>query len=269
MPELPDVELFKRHLDATCLGRTIRGVTVNDARILSGISASELARRLTDARLTDSRRYGKHLLVGLHPPGCLALHFGMNGSLKHFEECESDPPYDRVRFDFADGHHLAYVNPRLLGQVGLATDAATFITQEGLGPDALDPQLDFAAFERALAGRKRDVKSLLMDQAVIAGIGNIYSDEILFQAGLHPRTRFDQLAVDTKKRLFGCIKEVLQTAIDAGAGAERLVDRLPGSFLIPHREKGGRCPRCGGEIATDKFSGRTAYYCPHCQPPPR
>jgi formamidopyrimidine-DNA glycosylase len=269
MPELPDVELFKRHLDATCLDRTIRGVTVNDARILSGISASELARRLTDARLTDSRRHGKHLLVGLHPPGCLALHFGMNGSLEHFEERESDPPYDRVRCDFADGHHLAYVNPRLLGQVGLATDAATFITQEGLGPDALDPQLDFAAFEQALAGRKRDVKSLLMDQRMIAGIGNIYSDEILFQAGLHPGTRSDRLAVDTKKRLFGCIKEVLQTAIDAGAGAERLVDHLPESFLIPHREKAGRCPRCGGEIATDKFSGRTAYYCPHCQPPPR
>lgn len=269
MPELPDVELFKRHLDATCLGRIIRRVTVNDARILSGISSSDLSRRLAGARFADSRRHGKHLLVGLQPPGCLALHFGMNGSLKHFAEDESDPPYDRVRFDFVDGHHLAYVNPRLFGQVGLAADAATFIAEQGLGPDALDPQFDFAAFERALAGRKRDVKSLLMDQEVLAGIGNIYSDEILFQARLHPRTRSDQLAADMKKRLFGCIKEVLQTAIEAGAGAERLVDRLPGSFLIPHRHKGARCPRCGGEIAADKFSGRTGYYCPRCQPSPR
>ena len=113
------------------------------------------------------------------------------------------------------------------------------------------------------------VKSLLMDQAVIAGIGNIYSDEILFQAGVHPRARSDRLSADAKKRLFSCLKEVLQTAVDAGAGAERLVDRLPKTFFIPHREKGAQCPRCGGEITTVKFSSRTAYHCPRCQSEPR
>ncbi|HYZ40641.1 MAG TPA: DNA-formamidopyrimidine glycosylase family protein [Stellaceae bacterium] len=268
MPELPDVELFKRHLDATCLGRMIRGITVNDARILAGVSPAELARRLGGARLTESRRHGKHLLVGLHPSGCLVMHFGMNGGLQHFEEGESKPPYDRVQFDFADRHHLAYVNPRLLGQVSLATDAASFVAEQGLGPDALDAGFDYAAFERALSGRKRDVKSLLMDQAVIAGIGNIYSDEILFQARIHPRARSDRLGDDAKRQLFSCMKEVLQTAIEAGAAAERLVERLPRSFLVPHRERGGQCPRCVGEIAADKFSGRTAYYCPRCQPAP-
>jgi hypothetical protein len=100
MPELPDVELFKRHLDATCLGRTIRRVTVSDPRILSGVSASELERQLSGARLSESGRHGKHLLVGLQPPGWLTMHFGMNGSLRHFTEGERDPPYDRVRFDF-------------------------------------------------------------------------------------------------------------------------------------------------------------------------
>jgi formamidopyrimidine-DNA glycosylase len=258
MPELPDVELFKRHLDSTCQGRTIRQVTVNDARILSGITASELSRRLRGVRLAESRRHGKYLMVGLDPPGCLTLHFGMNGSLKHFTEGENDPLHDRVRFDFADNHHIAYVNPRLFGGVGLASDADAFIAEEGLGPDALDPRFDLAAFERALTGRKRDVKSLLMDQAVIAGIGNIYSDEILFQACIHPRTRSDRLTADTGTRLFNCIKEVLQTAVDAGAGAERLVDQLPETFFIPRRERGARCPRCGAEIETVKFSGRTA-----------
>jgi formamidopyrimidine-DNA glycosylase len=268
MPELPDVELFKRHLDATCLGRTVRHVTVGDTRILSGVSANELARRLDGARLAASRRHGKHLLVGLQPAGWLTLHFGMNGSLRHFAEGESDPPYDRVRFDFADGHHLAYVNPRLFGGVGLTTDVATFIAEEGLGPDALDPEFDLMAFDRVLAGRKRDVKSLLMDQAVIAGIGNIYSDEILFRARIHPRTRGDRLTAETKRCLFSCIKQVLQTAVDAGAGAEQLVDRLPKAFFIPHRQRGARCPRCGAEVETIKFSGRTAYYCPRCQPDP-
>ncbi len=268
MPELPDVELYKRHLDATCLGRTIRRVTVGDARILAEVSAAELARRLEGARMTASRRHGKHLLVDVGPPGWLTLHFGMNGSLKHFTDGEGDPTYDRVRFDFAGGHHLAYVNPRLLGRVGLAPDADAFIAAEGLGPDALDPRFDLAAFELALEGRKRDVKSLLMDQEVLAGVGNIYSDEILFQAGINPRTRCDRLDADARRHLFDRIKEVLETAIASGAGAEQLVDRLPGSFLIPHRQKGGRCPRCGGEIASAKFSGRTAYYCPRCQPEP-
>jgi formamidopyrimidine-DNA glycosylase len=154
----------------------------------------------------------------------------MNGSLRHFEDGEDDPPYDRLCLDFADGHHLAYVNPRLLGRVGLAPDAAEFIAAERLGPDALDPRFDLAAFEPALAGRKRDVKSVLMDQKVVAGIGNIYSDEILFQARLHPRTRSDWLDASARKRLFGQIKEVLETAIACGAGAERLIDRLPSSF---------------------------------------
>jgi formamidopyrimidine-DNA glycosylase len=181
MPELPDVELFKRHLDATCLGRSIRGVIITDTRILAGASASELAQRLEGARIVKSLRHGKHLLVHLGPPGWLTMHFGMNGSLRHFEDGEDDPPYDRLRLDFADGHHLAYVNPRLLGRVGPARDAAEFIAAQRLGPDALDPRFDLAAFERAIAGRKRDVKSVLMDQEVVAGIGNIYSDEILFR----------------------------------------------------------------------------------------
>jgi len=268
MPELPDVELYKRHLDATCLGRAIRNVVVGDARILADVSPAELARRLEGARIIASRRHGKHLLVDLGPQGWLTLHFGMTGSLKHFTNGEQDPPYDRVRFDFADGHHLAYIDVRLFGRVGLTPDADAFIAVEHLGPDALDPRVDLARFEQALAGRKRDVKSLLMDQEVVAGIGNIYSDEILFQARINPRTRCERLDTSARQRLFEQIKEVLETAIKSGAGAERLVDRLPASFLIAHREKHGRCPRCGGEIASAKFSGRTAYFCPRCQPEP-
>ena len=192
--------------------------------------------------MTASRRHGKHLLVDVGPPGWLTLHFGMNGSLKHFTDGEDDPTYDRVRFDFAGGHHLAYVNPRLLGRVGLAPDADAFIAAEGLGPDALDPRFDLAAFELALEGRKRDVKSLLMDQEVLAGVGNIYSDEILFQARINPRTRCDRLDAGARRQLFGRIKEVLEIAIASGAGAERLVDRLPGFFPHPAPQEGRTMP---------------------------
>lgn len=188
MPELPEVELFKRHLDRTSLGRTISRVRVNDSRIL-GPSAARLGARLVGARLRSSRRHGKYLLVALGKPGWLVLHFGMNGSLVHFKKAAEEPRYDRLRLDFADGHHLAYVNPRLLGRVELVADAEDFIARERLGLDALDRRLTLAAFARDVGARRRDIKSVLMDQSVVAGIGNIYSDEILFQARLHPRAR--------------------------------------------------------------------------------
>lgn len=269
MPELPEVEIFKRHLDATCRGRTIGGVSIRDRRIIGTSSPARLAARLKGARLRASRRHGKYLLVDLGKAGWLVMHFGMNGSLRHFRREDEDPAYDRLRLDFGGDHHLAYVNPRLLGRVALVPDAEAFIAEEKLGPDILDARLSPAAFARAVTARKRDVKSVLMDQKVVAGIGNIYSDEILFQAGLHPRTRADRLAPKDLKRLFSKAKSVLRTAVRHGAGSERMLDRLPPGFLIPERKKGGRCPRCGGAVATLKFSGRTSYYCPHCQPAAR
>ena len=189
MPELPDVELYQRYLDEHALRQTIGAVVVNDARILGGLPAEAFVARLIGNRFEDSRRHGKHLLVRLRRHGWLTLHFGMTGSLVYFREGRDDPPYDRVRFDFEDDGHFAYVNRRMLGRVGLADDAEEFIEAEELGPDALDPAFDLQAFDRAIAGRRRDVKSVLMDQTLIAGIGNIYADEILFQARLHPKTR--------------------------------------------------------------------------------
>jgi formamidopyrimidine-DNA glycosylase len=265
MPELPDVELFKRVLDRAALGRTIGRVTVRDARILAGVSPRELAARLEGTRLTSSRRHGKHLLAGLDGGGWLTLHFGMTGALVPFGAVEDEPPYERVRLDFTDGRHLAYTSVRMLGRVGLAEDADAFIEAEGLGPDALDPRFDLAAFTAALGGRKRSVKSALMDQAAMSGVGNIYSDEILFQARLHPGAPVDRLDAAQAHALFGTVKEVLRTAVKRGAGSEHFLDRLPAGYLLPQRKKGGRCPRCGAEIRTLKVSGRTGYYCPGCQ----
>lgn len=265
MPELPDVELFKEHLDSTSLHKRIRGVTVSDSRVLGGLSASAFAQRVEGKEIARSLRHGKHLLLDLRGAEWLAMHFGMNGSLKHLTENEEDPPYGRVRFDFAGGDHLAYINPRRIGRIALVSDPAAFIEEEKLGPDALDPDFDLAALERALKGRKRDVKSLLMDQEILAGIGNIYSDEILFAAEIHPKRESGGLDARERRRLFTNLKGVLETAIRCGAGAESLSESLPPSFLIPHRKKGGHCPRCHDALKALKSSGRTGYFCPHCQ----
>jgi formamidopyrimidine-DNA glycosylase len=267
MPELPDVELYRRYLDEHALRQTIGDVVVNDARILGGLPAHAFVIRLSGNRFEECRRQGKHLLVRLQRDGWLTLHFGMTGGLVYFREDAEDPPYDRVRFDFEGGQHLAYVNRRMLGHVGLADDADEFIRAQELGCDALDPAFDLAAFNRAIEGRRRDIKSVLMDQTLIAGIGNIYADEILFQARLHPKAAVAALSNRQRAALFRQIKAVLATAIECGAGAEQFLERLPAGYLLPHRDKGCKCPRCGAAIATLKGGGRTSYFCPRCQAP--
>ena len=266
MPELPDVELYRRTLDRHALRQKIARVVVSDARILGDLAEKDFAARLEGNRLQSSRRHGKHLLVQLGRGGWLTMHFGMTGSLEYVEPAGEDVPYGRVRLDFKGGS-LAYVNRRMLGRVGLADEADAFVAAEELGPDALEPAFDLAALSAALDGR-REVKAVLMDQSLVAGIGNLYADEILFQARLHPRTPGRTLGKAKRRQLFEKIKAVLQTAIDCGAGAEQLVERLPKGWLLPQRHEGGTCPRCGRKLATLKAAGRTGYYCPRCQPEP-
>ena len=151
------------------------------------------------------------------------------------------------------------------GVLGLVEDAADFITAEKLGPDALDRVFDFPAFKARVFGAKRDVKSVLMDQQIIAGIGNIFSDEILFQARIDPTARTEELTPSQLKQLFQHMREVLKTAIVCGAGSEQFTERMPKGALLPERKKGGRCPRCRSPLKVFKLGGRTAYCCPRCQ----
>lgn len=265
MPELPDVEGFKRMLARNGLRKRIAQVIVSDARILGKLSARTFASRLQGVRLVAVRRHGKHLMAKLDRGGWLTLHFGMTGALQFVRKSSSEPPFTRARLDFAGDGSVAYINKRMIGHVGLAEDAADFIAAEDLGPDALDRRFDFASFKAALLGLKREAKSVLMDQGVVAGIGNIYSDEILFQARINPAARIDTLAASELKRLFVQIRKVLKTAISRGAGSEQFIERMPKGSLLPERKKGGRCPRCRSPLKIFKVGGRTAYCCAKCQ----
>ncbi len=266
MPELPDVELFKRLVKRHCLGRAIHKVVVTDPESLEGASPASLQRRLKDQHFSACWRHGKVLFIEANSGAALAMHFGTNGSLLYVRRDQQEPPYVRLRLDFVEGDLLAYLNPRRIGRVHSVKGREAFIFDTGLGPDALDPSFDELAFATALGDRKRAIKSVLIDQTRMAGLGNIYADEVLFQARLHPAIDASSLNRATRHRLYKAMKSVLQTAVNCGAGAETLTDRLPDTFLLKERHAGGRCPRCGSSIQEDRRSGRTGYYCPRCQP---
>jgi len=267
MPELPDVENYCRYLKRHGLHKKIEGVTVAAPKILKGTSPRGLARMLEGRTLARARRHGKHLFAQVDDGRWLAFHFGMTGRLEHFRDGEKDPDYDRLRFDFTGGEHLAYVNARMLGGVHLIDDAETFIRSKKLGPDAAS--VDEKTFRERLRGKRGAIKPALMDQTLFAGIGNIYSDEILFQAKIHPCTAVSELDDKSLKQLYRTMRRVLETAVAKGAGAEDVERRVPKSWLLAHRRRGGECPRCGGKISTLKMQTRTAYLCPSCQREPR
>jgi formamidopyrimidine-DNA glycosylase len=168
-----------------------------------------------------------------------------------------------MRLDFDRGA-MAYVSRRRLGHIGIVEDPEAFFRARRIGPDALD--LTEADFLDRLGGRRGGVKSALMNQTVMAGIGNVYADEILFQANLHPRTRLSGLDRRHREALYHALRRVLMAAVEAGAGSERFGDRVPNDFLLPHRREGGHCPRCGHAVRRVQAAGRRSYFCARCQP---
>jgi len=259
MPELPDVETFKRYLDATSLHQRIVNVDVRSAYLLKDLSGREFTRELKRRRFEASRRHGKHLFVRADSRTWLRLHFGMTGFLHYFKSEEKAPRHARVVFVFEKHYRLAFDDRRKFGEVGLIKDVDEYLKKRGLGPDALD--VDLAEFKNIFGKHRGTVKSILMNQKLIAGIGNIYADEILCRARIHPATQISSLEDKAVAKLFRATRYILEKAIAAKAD----VDLMPKSWLLPHRGKGGKCPRCGRELKSATIGGRTAWFCPHCQ----
>jgi formamidopyrimidine-DNA glycosylase len=257
MPELPDVEVYRRYLRRTSFGKRVRSARLAAPEMLEDTRPRALTSRMKGSRFKATRRRGKYLFTELDRGGWLLLHFGMTGELEH---SRSGVAGDHVRLDveFEDGSQLVFRDVRKLGRIGLVDDVDEYIEAHHLGPDALDARFDLDAFKRALAGRKTAIKATLMNQDVLAGVGNVYGDEILFQAGVHPAARTDRLGDETLRSLHRALVRVLKTAIDARADPER----FPKSFIIPQRRPGGACPRCGRELKRITVSGRTTWYCP-------
>ncbi len=259
MPELPDVEVYRQYVDATSLHQEVEKVEIGAPRMLKAVAPRSLRSRLEGGQLNATRRHGKHLLIELSRGPWLALHFGMTGRLDYAKRADGAPRHTRLSIAFANGYRLAGIWQRRLGEIAVASDPDSFVADRDLGPDALE--IEPAGLERLLAGRRGALKSALMDQSLLAGIGNVYSDEILFQAQLHPGREVRGLDGHDLARLHRAMRHVLRLAIERRADPEQ----VPRSWLLRRRGPNRRCPCCRAGLAQATIGGRRAYFCPHCQ----
>lgn len=253
MPELPEVETYARYFAKHALAQRIRRVDVRDERILGGIRKDAFVRKLKGRAFRSVRRHGKHFFADAEA-GWLHLHFGMTGDLAYYRD-EDAPRFARVVFDFDNGAHLAFEDMRLFGVVDLIKDPDAFIRERNLGPDPLDPKLTIARFAEILEGRRGAIKSLLMSQDILAGLGNLYVDEILYQTGIHPRRPVHKIR--DRKALYETMRRILRESVAHRANYAE----FPQESFFHHREEGERCPRCGGTIRRTVVFGRTTYFC--------
>lgn len=275
MPELPEVETIRRQLAPHLEGRTIEAIEILDFRWTRPDPPSRLLAELPGARVEHVGRAGKYLVWSLSDERYLLIHLRMTGALLFDPAVE--PPHTRVRFMLDGDHLLVYVDPRRFGTGHLlhGAEARDRYLSQRLGVEPFTPEFTAAHLRSIARGRSAPVKAFLLDQRRIAGIGNIYADEALFRAGIHPLRPVGRLEPAQWARLRDAIEDALAAGIDAkGASIDdfRHVDGARGSFqdrFLVHRRAGEPCPTCGRTIRKLVVGGRGTYVCEHCQPRPR
>jgi formamidopyrimidine-DNA glycosylase len=273
VPELPEVEVVRRGLEREVAGRVVTSAAVTGARTVRRQAAEALVDRLRGARLGPAGRIGKFLLVPLDDgTETLVIHLRMSGRLLLTSPERPRARHTHAVLSLSDGRELRFVDPRTFGELFVAPTPVTALAH--LGPDPLSPAWSAAVLGRALAGRRGRLKLLLMDQRFVAGIGNIYSDEALFEA----RLRFDRpagsLSGDEVARLHGAVRTTLREAVrlrGSSLADAQYVDLFgaPGYYQSRHRvygREGQPCPRCGGLVRRISLGGRSTFLCETCQP---
>ena len=272
MPELPEVETIRRDLVAGVVGKRIERVEATGIRTLRRGTPDEFVTRVTGRRITAVTRTGKYLRIALDSGDVVVVHLGMSGQLLLVQPADAPrPPHTHVVLDLDDGCELRFVDPRTFGEVFVTTAGTPELVHVGV--DALEGVPSAARLGELLRRRRAMLKPLLMGQRTIAGLGNIYTDEVLFAAGIRHDRRSDTLTDDEVSRLHDAMTDILGRAI-AHRGSS-LDDRqyrdasgAVGSFQSLHQvygREGRPCTRCGHPIARDKSAGRSTFHCTRCQ----
>ncbi|WP_320671632.1 bifunctional DNA-formamidopyrimidine glycosylase/DNA-(apurinic or apyrimidinic site) lyase [Patulibacter defluvii] len=275
MPELPEVETIRRQLLPLVVGRTVTAATIDDPRWCAPQPVAEVEAALTGRRITAIDRRGKHLLWRTDG-GTIAMHLRMTGVLLVDAE-EGDAPYERVRLVLDGERTVRFCDPRRFGTGRwFAGDAeADRWIDERLGPEPLADGFDGPVLQAALRGRRAPIKGLLLDQRIVAGVGNIYADEALFHARVHPLRPGGQLTAAQCAALAEGIQLALADGIASGGATIddfRHVDGVEGWFqndFRVHRRAGEPCPACGTAVVKRVVAQRATYSCDRCQTKPR
>jgi formamidopyrimidine-DNA glycosylase len=278
MPELPEVEVLRRDLDKEIVGKKIKTVEVTGTRsVRRHRNKKEFIALLEGRKVTSVQRRGKYLVVRLDGPEALVIHLGMSGQLLRAKTArEKAPKHTHVVITFTQGGLLRFVDPRTFGEMFVTKyDELEEQVEElaHLGLDPLEVAMSWDLFGRMLAEKKTRLKSLLMDQKFIAGIGNVYSDEILFNAGLKWDRMSDSLSQQEVRRLYRAISETLQDAVKyrgSSLADEQYVDLFgqPGEYQNYHQvydKEGAPCQRCRRPLHRARFSNRSTFFCEACQ----
>ena len=277
MPELPEVETIGRALHLQLVGARILQVEVRQPRLRRLVDIEALVAGCVDRRIEAVRRRGKYLVVELNRQRCLVLHLGMTGSFRIEPAGAPTLPHDHVVWELDDGRCWIFHDPRRFGCVVPASLSLDDTGRRGplpeLGPEPLSDGFTVEDFHRRLSRRQAPIKNVLLDQRVVAGIGNIYASEALFMAGINPRRRAARIGRDSCRRLHRALREVLTEAIACGGTTisdYRSVDGLRGRFAVHlqvYGKPGENCPRCGAvaKIRVLPMAGRSTFYCPRCQ----
>jgi formamidopyrimidine-DNA glycosylase len=269
MPELPEVETVVRTLAPELVGRRVTGVTVHDARLRGGVAAG-FAAALIGRRIERLERRGKYLLAALDDGRCWLVHLGMSGRLTLARTVRDAAKHDHVVVALGDGGVLTYNDPRRFGRMAVL-GAAAARAETGGGLDPLVDGLPASALFGLTRKRRTSIKALLMDQRRIAGLGNIYVNEILFRAAVRPGRRAAGLTRAECAAVADATRAVLAEAIRRGGSSiNDYRDGLgrSGSFQLAHAvydRAGEPCVRCRTRIRTRVVVGRSTFYCPGCQ----
>jgi formamidopyrimidine-DNA glycosylase len=283
VPELPEVEVVRRGLEREVAGREVTSASVTGARTVRRQAPEDLVDRLRGATLGPAARIGKFLLVPLDDGAeTLVIHLRMSGQLLLTVPDRPLARHTHAVLGLSDGRELRFVDPRTFGELfvaeslpgGSGGSPGRPAALAHLGPDPLSARWSAVALGQALAGRKGRLKLLLMDQRFVAGIGNIYSDEALFEARLRYDRPAGSLSGDEVARLHRAVRMTLREAVRHRGSSLRdaqYVDLFgaPGAYQLRHRvygREGEPCPRCGGPVRRIPFGGRSTFLCETCQP---
>lgn len=273
MPELPEVETVRRVLGPQLAGRVVETAEVRNPQIIAHPGAGRFAELLRGQTIADMSRRGKFLTLHFESGGRLCLHLRMTGQLLATPAGEPIEKHTHLIMSLSDGSQLRYIDVRRFGRFWYFQDGETddLTGQAELGPEPDDPALTAAYLKARLGGCRRPVKEALHDQTVVAGIGNIYSDEILFAAGVYPGAKCAALADADWERLAQKIPEIIRWGIGADemtpeeylAGRGQSYRNISG--LRAYGRAGQPCPACGAAMEKMTVAGRTSCYCPNCQ----